>query len=106
MIPAVSLTTWNSFPHRPLILTRQYMWTNIFIISIAKKLGLNLQFFKICPDRVYSPKGKKESSSQVKLVFLLGRLLNLQIFKYVCVPRICIVNLWRDGGGEEGDHRQ
>ena len=71
VIPAVSLTTWNSFPHRPLILTRQDIWTNIFIISIAKKLGLNLLFFKICPDRVYSPKGKKESSSQVKLVFLL-----------------------------------
>ena len=56
MNPVVSLRTWDFFPHRPCTLTRQDIWTKIFIMTIAKKLALT--FLKICTEEVYSPKGQ------------------------------------------------
>lgn len=58
--------------------------TKIFIIRLAKKLGLSLLFLKIHPDKIYSPKGKKESISQVPLVSLLKDFSTFRFFN-ICV---------------------
>lgn len=58
MNPVVSLKTWDLFPCRPCTLTRQDIWTEIFIITIAKRFGFILTFLKMCTEKVHSPKGQ------------------------------------------------
>lgn len=70
----------------------------IFITSIAEKLGFHSVFLKIGPGEIYSPKGKKESSSQVQLVSLLKDFSTFRFFN-VYMYRICIVNCGERGVG-------